>query len=143
MGTNFTQNSSMAQLELVLDSHPKNIAEVEPFVAQAAKAFDISEDVFGIMLITITEAVSNAILHGNCARAGKQVHVSTRCAGGRISFVVRDEGNGFDPDSLPDPTAPCRLAVEGGRGVYLMRSLCDCVKFSDGGRVVELEFSLS
>jgi serine/threonine-protein kinase RsbW len=130
-------------LNLILESHPKNIAAVEPFVTQAVRQFDINEDLFGNMLITLTEAVSNAIIHGNCARASKQVYISTRYSGQSICFVIRDEGNGFDPNVLPDPTTPENIATPGGRGVFLMRHLCDTVTFSDGGRTVELAFSLS
>jgi serine/threonine-protein kinase RsbW len=130
-------------LNLILDSNPKNIAEVEPFVTQALRQFDIREDLFGNMLITLTEAVSNAIIHGNCARPNKHVYISTECSAGRICFLIRDEGNGFDPNALPDPTAPENICVLGGRGVFLMRNLCDTVVFSDGGRTVELSFCVS
>ena len=128
---------------LVLDSHPKNIAEVEPFIMQTVQTYDIKEELFGNILITLTEAVSNAILHGNRARLGKKVSIETQYSGQRISFKVTDEGNGFDPSILPDPTAPENIATPGGRGVFLMQQLCDSVTFYDGGRCVELEFILS
>jgi|JI61114BRNA_FD_contig_21_12986475_length_484_multi_11_in_0_out_0_1 serine/threonine-protein kinase RsbW len=126
---------------LVLESHPKNIAEVEPFVNQVLQEYDMNQDIFGNILITLTEAVSNAILHGNRARTHKKVFVSTRCSAQTISFVVKDEGTGFDPDILPDPTAPENICTPGGRGVFLMRQLCDTVAFSEGGSVVELGFN--
>lgn len=129
-------------LQLTLDSHPKNIAEVEPFVSQVVREFDVNEELFGNILITLTEAVSNAILHGNRARATKRVFVTTHCSAQRLAFTVRDEGNGFNPDALPDPTAPENIANPGGRGVFLMRQLCDNVQFTDGGRIVELAFNL-
>ena len=126
--------------DLVLESHPKNIAEVEPFVTSVVQTFDIREELFGNMLITLTEAVSNAILHGNHAMPSKKVHISTKCSGGCICFVVKDEGQGFNPDHLPDPTAPENLMNIGGRGVFLMRQLSDAVRFLDNGKIVELEF---
>lgn len=129
-------------LQLELESHPKNIAEVEPFVLQLVKEYSINEELFGNMLITLTEAVSNAIIHGNRAKSDKKVFICTNCCADKIAFTVEDEGIGFNPDTLPDPTAPENILNPGGRGVFLMRQLSDCVRFHKNGRVVELEFNL-
>ncbi len=129
-------------LNLTLDSHPKNIAEVEPYVTQVVQKYEINQELYGNMLITLTEAVSNAIIHGNSAKAAKKVFVSTNCSNQKICFTVQDEGAGFNPDTLPDPTAPENILTPGGRGVFLMRQLSDAVTFSDDGRLVTLEFSL-
>ncbi|BDS13730.1 ATP-binding protein [Aureispira anguillae] len=129
-------------LNLTLESHPKNIAEVEPYVTQVVKKYEINQELYGNMLITLTEAVSNAIIHGNSAKAAKKVFVSTNCSQQKICFTVQDEGSGFDPDGLPDPTAPENILTPGGRGVFLMRQLSDAVTFGDDGRLVTLEFSL-
>lgn len=125
---------------LTLDSHPKNIAQVEPYVSKVVKQYEINEELFGNMLITLTEAVSNAIIHGNSAKISKKVFISTNCSGRKICFTVQDEGGGFDPDELPDPTAPENILTPGGRGVFLMRQLSDAVTFDDNGRIVILEF---
>lgn len=129
-------------LNLTLDSHPKNIAEVEPYISQVVEKFEINQDLYGNMLITLTEAVSNAIIHGNSAKTSKKVIVTTNCSGQKICFTVQDEGSGFDPEKLPDPTAPENILTPGGRGVFLMKQLSDSVTFSDNGRLVTLEFSL-
>lgn len=129
-------------LNLVLDSHPKSIAEVEPFVLQVVKEYTINESIFGNILITLTEAVSNAIIHGNQAKSGKKVIVSTHTVNNCIVFTVEDEGIGFDPNSLPDPTAPENILTPGGRGVFLMQHLSDKVSYAAGGRIVQLEFNL-
>lgn len=129
-------------LNLTLDSHPKNIAEVEPYISQVVEKFEINQELYGNMLITLTEAVSNAIIHGNSAKASKKVFVTTNCSARKICFTVQDEGPGFDPESLPDPTAPENILTPGGRGVFLMKQLSDAVTFSDNGRLVTLEFSL-
>ena len=130
-------------LNLVLDSHPKNIAEVEPYVLNVVKEYAINEAIFGNILITLTEAVSNAIIHGNQAKAGKKLYISTHTTiNNSVVFTVEDEGSGFDPNTLPDPTAPENLLTPGGRGVFLMQHLSDKVSFASGGRVVQLEFNL-
>jgi len=132
----------MTGFNLTLDSHPKNIAEVEPYVSQIVQKYEINQELFGNMLITLTEAVSNAIIHGNSAKTNKKVFVSINCSPQKICFSVQDEGIGFDPDDLPDPTAPENILNPGGRGVFLMRQLSDAVTFGDEGRLVMLEFSL-
>lgn len=129
-------------LNLTLYSHPKNIAEVEPYISQIIDKYEINQDLFGNMLITLTEAVSNAIIHGNSAKSDKRVFVTSDCSSKRIQFSVRDEGNGFNPSSLPDPTAPDNILNPGGRGVFLMRQLSDSVKFEEDGRKVIIEFNL-
>ena len=129
-------------LNLILESHPRNIAEVEPFVIQIVREYQVSEELFGNILITLTEAVSNAIIHGNSAKSSKKVVISTKCTNQKICFNVKDEGNGFNPNTLPDPTAPENIMNPGGRGVFLMKQLSDSVTFKDKGRIVELEFNI-
>lgn len=133
---------TLIALNLTLYSHPKNIAEVEPYISQIIDKYEINQDLFGNMLITLTEAVSNAIIHGNSAKSDKRVFVTSDCSSKRIQFSVRDEGNGFNPSILPDPTAPDNILNPGGRGVFLMRQLSDSVKFEEDGRKVIIEFNL-
>ncbi|MCP4443579.1 MAG: ATP-binding protein [Aureispira sp.] len=131
-----------SNMDLILDSHPKNIAEVEPFVNQVVQQFEIGDEMFGNMLISLTEAVSNAIIHGNEAKSSKKVWISTRCASNKICFSIKDEGRGFNPERLPDPTAPENILTPGGRGVFLMKQLSDGVSFSDNGTKVEIQFCM-
>ena len=93
------------------------------------------------MLIALTEAVSNAIIHGNKCDESKKVIINTLSFADKICLRIEDEGNGFDPHNLPDPTAPENLMTLGGRGVFLMQHLADTVSFSESGRVVQLEFN--
>jgi serine/threonine-protein kinase RsbW len=130
-------------LNLTLESNLKNIAEVETYVQQVFKEFRIDESLFGNILIAITEAVSNAIIHGNQAKSNKKVQITTVVASNKVSFTIQDEGTGFNPHNLPDPTAPENLLTPGGRGVFLMQQLSDKVTFSEGGSIVQLEFYFS
>jgi serine/threonine-protein kinase RsbW len=129
-------------LQLTLKSDPQNLSEVEPFVHGLVKEYQISEHVFGNVLIAVTEAVSNAMLHGNQSDSNKTVFLATKKVDNILSFTVEDQGKGFDPASLPDPTAPENILNPGGRGVFLMEQLADTVSFRDGGRVVQLDFCL-
>lgn len=89
--------------------------------------------------IALREALANAVLHGNHEDAGKNIHLSCRIQfGGEVSIVVKDEGKGFDPTEVPDPTAMVNIESEHGRGIYLMRALMDEVHFEQGGTEVHM-----
>ncbi|MFK7772017.1 MAG: ATP-binding protein [Saprospiraceae bacterium] len=128
---------------LRLSSDPKNVECVEPFVEKLVEKYHISPDMYGNILISLTEAVNNAIRHGNCNDQNKTVKVSMQeVSENKITFQVSDEGPGFDFDSVPDPTSPENLLKIGGRGVFLMRQLCDDIRFHDNGSTVEIQFNI-
>jgi len=95
-------------------------------------------DIYSVHLAA-EEALVNAILHGNRLKADKQVHISCRMSPERIRIEITDEGDGFDPNSLPDPTAPDRLESPRGRGVMLMKSFMTRVQYNEQGNRVVLE----
>jgi serine/threonine-protein kinase RsbW len=116
---------------------------VEAAIDKIRHDLNIREEVFGNVLIAVTEAVNNAYYHGNKGDNNKTVKISFIKPGQyRLAVVVCDQGEGFDPDSLEDPTEPENIEKEGGRGVFLMRNLCDKLSFSEGGKVVELNFNI-
>ena len=127
---------------LTIASDPKNVANVEPFVEEVFKEFGLSPDMYGNILISLTEAVTNAIIHGNHMDTSKMVIVQMKRVNTGLAFLISDEGPGFDFDSLPDPTAPENLLKVGGRGVFLMRQLSDEVVYYDNGSTVEIQFNL-
>lgn len=127
---------------LELASNPRNIACVEPFIEQIVKELDIENDLYGNILISLTEAVNNAIIHGNGQDESKLVKVQLKRRTRGLVFMISDEGGGFDYGNLPDPTAPENLLKIGGRGVFLMHQLSDDVRFYDNGSTVEIRFSL-
>jgi serine/threonine-protein kinase RsbW len=127
---------------LKLTSNPDNVEQVESFLQQIATRFGITPDTYGNILISLTEAVNNAIIHGNRSDMSKTVEIRSAKSRDRLSFVVKDQGRGFDYKSLPDPTTPENRYRCGGRGVFLMRELCDCMSFKDNGSAVELKFKI-
>lgn len=127
-------------LNLKLKSNPNNVAEVEPYIHHVFKELSLDESLFGNMLIALTEAVSNAIIHGNGSDEHKEVNILTSNYADKVCLRVEDEGKGFNPHNIPDPTAPENLLTPGGRGVFLMQHLADKVNFYENGRIVELEF---
>jgi len=124
-------------------SDPQNISLIEPLVTSVFEKHSISNDVFGNMLVAITEATNNAIQHGNQRDPNKQVHISYTVDSEMIHFTIQDEGAGFNPDSLPDPTDPENIEKPHGRGVFLMKRLADHVTFEENGTRVCLGFKLN
>ncbi len=127
---------------LQLSSHPQNIQLVEPYVLKVKRRFGINEEVYFNILLVLTEAVNNCILHGNQSDPRKHVHIGMNARRNALCFIVRDEGEGFNPNQLPDPTKPERISCANGRGVFLMRELSDGVQYSNDGRQVEISFAL-
>ncbi len=95
-------------------------------------------DIFSVHL-AIEEALVNAIHHGNRLDAAKQVRVSCRMSPELVRIEITDEGEGFDPTAMPDPTDPDRLETPGGRGVLLMRSFMSRVEYNALGNRVVME----
>ena len=129
--------------KIILESKSENIAQVEKLIDDVCEECKVNQDYYGNILIAITEAVNNAIVHGNKRDPEKKLFVSCQTTDKELTFIVEDEGVGFDFENLPDPTDPENLEKPHGRGVFLMRNLADDVSFTENGRVVELNFHLS
>lgn len=123
-------------------SRAENIILVERMIEDVCDLFNISEDYYGNILVAITEAVNNAIYHGNQANPKKNIDIFFKSFPDHVSFIVKDEGKGFNYDSLPDPTNPENIENPNGRGVFLMRNLADKVSFEDNGSKVVLDFKM-
>lgn len=132
----------MQRLNIQIPSLPENIRIVESFIDNAKDTYHIGDDLYGNIMVAITESVNNAILHGNKSDSKKFVDLSLELADNKITFTVVDQGPGFNPDTLADPTAPENIEKIGGRGIFLMKHLSDEVNFSDEGRKVEIVFNI-
>jgi serine/threonine-protein kinase RsbW len=130
------------QYRLEIPSKPENIALVEHFVDEIKEQYGLGDDIFGNILIALTEAVNNGIIHGNKMDENKMVVVECKKDNKLLSFTVSDEGDGFDYNNLPDPTDPCNIEKITGRGVFLMKQLSDFLIYSKGGSQVELQFKV-
>lgn len=119
-----------------------NIKIVESFIDNSRDEYNIGDDMYGNILIAITEAVNNAIQHGNLYDKEKIVRLTCSSSPSEISFVIEDEGTGFDYNTLPDPTSGENLLKPDGRGIFLMKHLCDVLKFEEQGKKVEMVFFL-
>lgn len=133
----------MNTISIQIPSITDNIRMIESFIDNAKERFQLDEDLYGNIMIAVTEAVNNAIKHGNSGKSTKNVSLTLSLNDNLLKFVIKDEGTGFDYDNLPDPTAPENIEKPGGRGIFLMKHLSDEVHFTEGGRIVELSFYMN
>lgn len=129
-------------IRLEIPSIPENIRVIESFIDNARSGFEISDDIYGNIMIAVTEAVNNAILHGNKLDVSKNVTLELEQFESALTFTVSDQGKGFDYHELPDPTLDENLEKIGGRGLFLVKHLCDEVKFNDLGTSIKMTFFL-
>ncbi|HSZ24109.1 MAG TPA: ATP-binding protein [Cytophagaceae bacterium] len=130
----------MNSLKIQIPSIVENIRIVESFIDNVKDKYKIDDDIYGNIMIAVTESVNNAIKHGNNCDKNKNVMLTAVYEDNLVRFIVEDEGQGFDPAKLPDPTAPENIEKLGGRGIFLMQQLSDEVTFSKEGRISEMVF---
>jgi serine/threonine-protein kinase RsbW len=124
--------SKQTIFRLTLTSTPRSISRVETFLKKIGDAVHLDEIQFHKLMVSLTEAVNNAILHGNRSNAAKKVHVKCELLPGWILIMVDDEGKGFKPEKVGNPLAKENLLRESGRGIFLMRTLMDKLEFDVG-----------
>ncbi len=129
--------------KMVLESNLESVLTVEKLISQARDEYAISEENYNYIWIALNEAVSNAIKHGNKFSPYKKVRMTVETRENRyLFFIIKDEGEGFDPRQIPDPTSPERIGEPNGRGVFLINKLADIVSYSENGTCVEIGFDL-
>ncbi len=134
---------TMDTIKIVIPSITENIRIIESFIDNAKEKFNLNDDIYGNIMIAVTESVNNAIMHGNKNDKTKNVTLSLSLNENVINFMIKDEGVGFDYQTLPDPTSPENLDKPSGRGIFLMKHLSDEVNFNNNGSMVELSFYMS
>ncbi len=124
---------------------PKLLPEIEEYVVEIAKEAKLDENKFNNVALAVAEASSNCMLHGNKMDSTKFVHVEVSYDERFIVIKFRDQGNGFDLKGVPDPTKPENILKDSGRGIHIMRSFLDDLKynFTDEGTEVIMTLKLN
>ncbi|WP_075348776.1 ATP-binding protein [Algoriphagus marinus] len=130
----------MKTIKISIPSLIENIKIIESFIDNAKESFEINDDIYGNIMISVTECISNAIIHGNQNDKNKLVHLELNVENDTLKFTIEDEGIGFDSNELKDPTAPENIEKTGGRGIFLIKHLSDDVKFEENGKKTILSF---
>ena len=135
------ENSALYTLRL--PSELSSLTAIENFIDSIKISYELSEDLYAEMLTCVSEAVNNAITHGNKEDNLKKVNISLEVQNDkRLIFIISDEGEGFDYNNLPDPTAPENLEELTGRGIYIIKQLADKCIFNSKGNEIELHFKI-
>jgi len=117
-----------------------NLRVVENAIDETTTTLGISQDNYGKILVCAMEAVNNAILHGNHSNPEKIVDIELTFESNLLQIKVTDEGPGFRPEKVPDPTTPENIEELNGRGIYLMSHLADLIEYSNKGNSVTMTF---
>jgi len=123
-----------------IGSTSENLRIVENAIDEATTILGISQDSYGKIMVSTMEAVNNAILHGNKSDPAKIVNIDISFKSKELKIKVADEGPGFRPEKIPDPTIPENIEALNGRGVYLMSHLADKISFNKKGNSVTMTF---
>jgi serine/threonine-protein kinase RsbW len=126
--------------KIKIESVVVNLRMVENAIDEATNEIGISQDSYGKILVSALEAVNNAILHGNKSDPEKTVDIEIEFKSNKLKIKVTDQGPGFSPEKVPDPTIPENIEALNGRGIYLMSHLADKIKYSKKGNAVTMTF---
>ncbi len=137
--TELSRNRTEASLTIEIPSHIDFVAQAVDKIIRRIRRIQRIPGKEDDVAMALFEAVANAVTHGNHEQVTKHVKISCRFEPMRcVSIVVKDEGEGFDPRAVPDPTRPGNLESEHGRGIFLMRTAMDEVRYANGGSEVHL-----
>ncbi len=125
----------------ILPSTIDTLAKVEQIIEDIRVEHSIPEEIYGNILVSISEAANNAIKHGNKYDAQKEIDFSFDITEKEYVFTITDQGSGFDHTDTPDPTPPDNVDKLDGRGIFIMQNLSDNIDFEEEGRKVKLSFN--
>lgn len=127
--------------EISIPSSLDYLKDVDDFVEGRLKKIGLPQSDLADVAISVTEVVTNAIVHGNKSDLEKRVLVTLEIKDPEIIVWVKDQGNGFDPGSVPSPVEKENLLKKVGRGIFILKSLMDEVDFTfepEGGTLVKI-----
>jgi serine/threonine-protein kinase RsbW len=133
----------MKKRTLRLKSTPAQIHIVEKFVEEVCDENNINNTYFGNILVAVTEAFENAMIHGNENKADKIITLSFETREKGLMFEIKDEGHGFDASQVPDATDVEGNPDKKGTGLFLIKSLTDEVRHTDNGRCIQMLFYIA
>jgi len=128
--------------DLNIPSEIGNLSLVEKAIDELSIELDLSDEVYGNVLVATMEATNNAIIHGNNSDPDKQVKIEILFEQKELKVHIEDQGRGFDYSTVPDPTAPENLEKINGRGIFLMERLSDEIVYLEDGRIVVLKLRI-
>lgn len=132
------------EYEKVFASDPEFLPDIENFILDIARENNVDEEKFNSLALSAAEAASNSMIHGNKNNPKKKVLVRVFITNKLMKIIFKDEGKGFEPSSVPDPTTPENILKESGRGIHIMKSYLSALyyNFTPEGTEAVLEMTL-
>ena len=116
----------------------KEAKKLEDTIVDEAQSHGYDEESLFAVRLSLEEAFANAVRHGNSRNPTKKVRVKYRVDNEQVDIYIEDDGNGFDPKKVPDPTTEKNLEIPTGRGIMLMRAYMNVVEYNENGNGVRL-----
>jgi serine/threonine-protein kinase RsbW len=126
--------------KLQIESRIICLKQVEKVIDEIKNELGVSLDSYGKILVSTLEGANNAITHGNKSDPGKFVKIEIHYFNDVLKIKITDEGDGFNPENLPDPTDRDKIELLNGRGVYIMSQLADEIGYNEKGNEVTMIF---
>ena len=134
-------NQPKPQYSLTISSERSSIENAVTLAEKVATEMNLIDEESDNLAISVSEAVANAIIHGNKLDKNKKVKISIFVKNNRVTVKVKDQGSGFEPKKLKNPIEPENISKEFGRGVFILRNLMDTVDFNFTKSGTEVIFS--
>lgn len=125
-----------------LSSRFEEAEKSEDILNELQDKLGFDDEFYARLMLTVSEAITNAIVHGNKLDKTKKVKVDVKLDGKVLIFIITDEGEGFNPEKVKDPLLEENLLKTSGRGVFLMNEYADNVEYLDNGTTIMLYFNL-
>ena len=130
------------KLNLELQSSYEALELLEGLLKELQIALDFDDDFYARLMLSVSEAATNAIVHGNKLNPSKKVTIDAEANTHTLAFTIKDEGDGFNPDNIPNPLEEEHLLIPSGRGVFLIKEYADELEYQDEGRTIVIKFNL-
>jgi serine/threonine-protein kinase RsbW len=127
--------------EFKIKSEISEIKTIEKIVEELLIDFNVDNNLFGDIVVSVVEAFTNAVVHGNKSDPDKIILIEAKDEKDKFFISIKDEGLGFDFNNIPDPTLPQNIEKFNGRGIFLMKNLSSGLEFFENGTKVQLKFS--
>ena len=128
--------------KLELESTYEELERVEGLLNDLQQALGFDDDFYARLMLTVSEAATNAVVHGNQLDTSKKAVVLAEAKNSVLTITTTDQGEGFDPDAVPNPLDEENILLPSGRGVFLMQEYADEVEYQNDGRTLILKFNL-
>ena len=128
---------------LVIESEISELQRVESHLKSKFIEYGLPDKYFNKVLLCVSEAVINAIKHGNKNSNCKKVKIAIWCKENEIQIQVEDEGEGFNMENVEDPTKKENIRKDSGRGIYIIKQLTDTLEYNDKGNKVKFKLICS